>query len=780
MAVGAGSLSAASAGPRSVAPGSASSAVPPAADVHGAYPAVSDDGRLVVFEGLPTDGSDRATTIWMRDTSLFGVSDVELSAAFSSVRPGNSMRPTISGDGCVVAMNTEMAFDLFRDDDSGDRWDVYRLVLPACGGTLGDWELVSTQSSADGDTRALDRVVPTEAPSISRAGTIIAFSHRARAKDELLAASVVDLTVPVGAEGRISTVAGTPLLAPNTTFRYVGVHEPDVSADGRFVAYTSDALSDAAVPDWGPGPVGGGFATSQVYLWDRGSDPLGGLVGPVTLVSAVDGRAAATGAGSPAIAGNGQFVAFESASPDLADGAALAECAATCATQVYRFDQVDGSLRLVSREPASGDAPVVAADRGGSQPAISDDGTQVAFITRSTNLFATQSAAGVEAGDGDVVVAEVDLGRVRRVSTLADGVTPAAATSSHPSLSASGHVVVFDSLATAELTGAAVPGRHVVSIARPAQVTAPALDVGTVGVLYPGPEWYIAVRNEGPSTFLPATVESTNPDFAVTGGTCTLGVPVPPGQACEVKVVLTPSVPGQVRGLIVVSESVFHGTFVSSTVEGSGGEPTLTPAPFSGLDFPVTAVGRTSTPISTGVANIGFAPTMISRISLEGDDPDDFEISSDGCIGYTVNPGSTCSIDVSFVPTEPGYRTATVVVSNDLGQYTTVLVNGTGTRVVRLESGADSVRAGDDVGLGGSGFSPNAPVAISWADGRGQTTTVTTSADGSFLVLLPTRPNERAGERVIVAQLGDQVARVTVKVVRRVAPITPGSPVWGG
>ncbi|MEZ5249813.1 MAG: hypothetical protein R2713_11550 [Ilumatobacteraceae bacterium] len=56
----------------------------------------------------------------------------ELTPLRSEFVAGDSVRPAISGDGCVVAFVTEIAYDLFRDDDTGARWDVYRTVLPAC------------------------------------------------------------------------------------------------------------------------------------------------------------------------------------------------------------------------------------------------------------------------------------------------------------------------------------------------------------------------------------------------------------------------------------------------------------------------------------------------------------------------------------------------------------------------------------------------------------------------------------------------------------------------
>ncbi len=780
VAGGLGTMSQVSAGPRPSSPATtlAGLAEP---SVVGSHPSVSDDGRWIVYEGEPSDGSERSRTIWLRDASKFGAPELELSPTRDDVVLGDSVRPAISGDGCVVAFVTEMAYDLFRDDDTSDRWDVYRVQLPSCDGDLEDLELVSTQSSADDDTSALDRVIPDEAPAVSQAGSVIAFTHQARpGKDRLQAVTVVDLTEPIGDPLRSSLAMGTPLLAPNTTFRYLGQRQPDVSDDGRFVVFASDATSEDAVPDWGTGDVDGEFATSQVFVWDRQNPEPGEAV---TKVSVSSGVPSADGASAPVISGNGQYIAFESASADLAGDARLPECAQVCAPQVYRYDQVDSSLVLVSREPrqtalvtdgtdgdTDGDTAeerVIAADQGAAQATISDDGTQVGFVTRSRNLFLTTSAAGSSPADGDIVVSEVDRGLLRRASTLPDRVTPAPGGNAHPALSGSGHVIVFDTVAADVINGFAdaAAGREVVSVARKAQLDVPSLDVGTVAVLLPGPEWYIPVRNEGPSTFLPAVVATTNPEFTITGGTCQLGVPVPPGATCTVKVVLTPLLPGLRQAQLTVSEDLFGGTAVVSPLLGSGGEPALMPT-FSGLDFPATAVGKASVALSSDIANIGFGPTRIVRFQVTGDHPDDFVVYSNSCSTQPVNPGSSCGFDLVFIPTESGHRTATVLAFTEFGQYTSVLVNGTGTRDASIETAESEVRAGDPVGLGGSGFRPDTDVTISWADGRGESKTVRTDSSGHFLAALPTRANERVGVRTLVAQSGDQLARVDVEVLR--------------
>jgi hypothetical protein len=78
--------------------------------------------------------------------------------------PVTPIHPRLSADGCVVVAVTEIPFDLFRDDDRDLRWDVYRLLVPECGGQVNGWELVST---ADSSGVARDDVFVDSAPSLS-------------------------------------------------------------------------------------------------------------------------------------------------------------------------------------------------------------------------------------------------------------------------------------------------------------------------------------------------------------------------------------------------------------------------------------------------------------------------------------------------------------------------------------------------------------------------------------------------------------------------------------
>ena len=98
-----------------------------------------------------------------------------------------------------------------------------------------------------------------------------------------------------------------------------------------------------------------------------------------------------------------------------------------------------------------------------------------------------------------------------------------------------------------------------------------------------------------------------------------------------------------------------------------------------------------------------------------------------------------------------------------------------GDRALRVFSSAahETLRAGDPIGLGGSGFRPNAEVTLSWADGRGDPVTITTDDTGGFLYQLPTRATEAVGHRTLVATSGDQLTRADVRVLRNPRVATP-------
>ena len=751
----------------------------------GTNPSVSGDGRFVVFAGPPaTAGDVRTSTVWLRDRSNGG--EVELTQPLPGAKIGNSTLPVISGDGCYAAVLTEMPFDLFRDDDTGDRWDVYRIKLPNCGGDLNSWELISTNAFRGDDAAAADDIDPQFPPAISGSGAVIAYTHKFdSAQHDLNGVIVVDLTKPAGQPGHAVAVAGTPTEVPNSSYRYAGLREPSVSDDGQFVAFTSDANSSKPTPDWSSGQIPGAFASSQVYVWDRlGGDPATSVkrasLGPD---STPNGDAS-----SPAISADGTYVAFSSTAVNLVIGASLPPCIDTCPPQIYRYNRLDGTVVLVSRVPASLSTQIIGSDLGATQPAISSDGSQVAFVTRSTNLMTTRPAVGGAATDGDIMVSDVDIADIYRASILTDGVTPAPAANAHPKLSATGRVIVFDTLAGAAYSPLAErtldSTRQVVGITQQPQLSIADINVGTGIVGLPGAEWFVRLYNAGPGSFVPNKVESTNPQFGITFGECIDGYAVPPGGSCAVAVILTPNGEGPLAGAIKISETGFGALNVQSKITGAGGLPALTADRPSYFHFDTLKVGETSAPNTFTVSNVSLVPAWVTTVAVQGANPKDFQVVRTKCRNAVLAIAAGCTVDVVFTPKDSGHRSATIIVGTDTGQYTSVLVDGDSHYTPTIQTAANDVVAGHEIGIGGAGFASNATITLLWADGAGARTTVLADKSGNFLISMPVAINERPGDRLLVAQTpgtGTDPASAVLRVVARpVEDTDAASPDWPG
>lgn len=758
----------------------------------GSNASVSGDGRFVAYQGLPAPGdpavagSDtRTSTIYLTDRES-GVTS-EVTPVPDGMRPGNSINAVLSGDGCSIVVVTELTLDVFRDDDTGSRWDVYRERLAHCGGNIGDWELVSSRT--DGSGLARDDVGTADPPAVSRAGTLIAYTHPADQyfdTSNVTSVSLVDLALPITDANRSTLVAGTPISSPETSFVHAGLDQPAMSGDGRFVAFRSDASSTDAVPGWGFGSEPGGAATRQIFVWDRDEiDPFNA----VELVSVrVDGQATITGASDPTLSRDGRFVAFTSDDLGLVP-AVFPSCPQGCPSQVYRLDRdPDGNGRfdeptrtamtLVSSE--TGTAPVVAGTAPSSQPALSADGQLVAFITKAPNLQLVKASGGGDAADGDLLVADVGANTLRRVTVTDNGVRPAVGSHSRPQLSDTGRFTIFDTLATAQLVPGAGNGRQVVTTTSAPTLSLAEADLGTTLVGFSSDEWYVAVINNGPTAFTPTIAEVSDARFRINAekSTCILGVAVSPGGDCTVALSFTPSAPGPASARLTVAEEGFQAVSVETTVRGGGGEPALRTDP-AGRDMGSVVVGQPSEEFLFDVQNISLVPTSVASIRVTGINAADFAVTSDNCVGRPLNPRSTCSIGLTFVPTAAGRRSALVEIATDSGQYTTMVPDGAGRYEPTFNIDADEVEAGNDFLVGGAGFPPSTPLSILFGDDAANRVDAVTNPDGTFLLWIPTAVNVRGGVRTVVAQTGDGTAASAPIDVIEQQSVTVGLPGFG-
>ena len=106
---------------------------------------------------------------------------------------------------------------------------------------------------------------------------------------------------------------------------------------------------------------------------------------------------------------------------------------------------------------------------------------------------------------------------------------------------------------------------------------------------------------------------------------------------------------------------------------------TVSVSPAAGLSFPGTQPQDTlSSPQTLTISNHGTGPLEISSLTFAGSAPQDFLLTSNGCMGQ-IAAGASCPLAVSFAPQAQGARTATLVItSNDPAGPASVQLSGTG------------------------------------------------------------------------------------------------------
>jgi Tol biopolymer transport system component len=370
---------------------------------------------------------------------------------------GHSLTPALSADGRYVAFYSD-ATNLVDGDTNG-----VRDVFVRDQGTRTTTRVSVDSTGAQGNGHSF-------APAISSDGRLVAFSSNASNLAAGDTNSSDDIFVHDGQSGATTRVSvSTARVEANG-----GSFSPALSADGRFVAFLSDASNlvagdtngfrDVFVHDRQTGSttrvsvdsvgvqadVGSysvainadgrfvafhSFAdnlvpddvneTADVFVHDL-------LTGETTRVSVYDGGAEADGDSfRPAISADGRYVAFDSDSTILVWGDV------NFAFDVFVHDRVTNTTRRVSVDDSGGEATGLS-----QRPSISADGRYVAFYSEASDLV-----AGDSNGSSDIFVHDRQSGATSRVS-VDNGGDQGNADSLRPAISADGHVVAFDSSAS--------------------------------------------------------------------------------------------------------------------------------------------------------------------------------------------------------------------------------------------------------------------------------------------------------------------------------------------
>ncbi len=460
------------------------------------------------------------------------------------------------------------------------------------------------------------------------------------------------------------------------------------------------------------------------------------------------------------------MIAFQSAASDLVVRAADAAALPAGVTQIYRRDlgaTPGPTTTLISqRDGVPGDAPSTC-------PAVDAAGRLITFETRAGALVLPAAAALAEPTGTDVLLADAELGTLRRVTTRPDG-QPAAMGARGPQLSATGRLVVFETIAATELLSdpatapAQTPGAWMLGIAEyPAELSSSSLDLGTTAVGATSQEWYTTIVNDGEGAFVPASIASTDPAFTITGGTCVAAVPILPGESCTVEVTFLPSIAGPAQTEIVLAERGFGAVEVSVGVAANAGVPTLTATP-SANQLGDAVVGTDGGFTIVEFANAGEVAATIDTVAVGGSHPADFPVLDDRCTGTVLEPGSGCLVLTYLHPSEYGPRSATLTATAVDGATASAVVVGSGRYEPLAGMVASSVTIGGRATVVGLGFPANSYLSVSW-DGVDESVIVLSDGEGVISATLRAVGSLGAGHRVatIVDPLG------------RFAPVSTGA-----
>jgi hypothetical protein len=167
---------------------------------------------------------------------------------------------------------------------------------------------------------------------------------------------------------------------------------------------------------------------------------------------------------------------------------------------------------------------------------------------------------------------------------------------------------------------------------------------------------------------------STNGDF---GETQTCGSNLSPGASCTINVTFTPIQAGQRSGTLIINDNA-PSSPQKVPLAGTGNGPFASALP-SSLAFGSQDVGTTSTSQSVTLQNSGNSQLTIASIASSGDFAE-----ANNC-GAQLTAAGSCTIKVSFTPSQVGTRTGTLTVTDNSngvsGSQQIVSLSGTGTTV---------------------------------------------------------------------------------------------------
>jgi Tol biopolymer transport system component len=299
-----------------------------------------------------------------------------------------------------------------------------RAVLGVAGLIIATSTLVvvgAAQATTNGTVRVSTNAAGTQAnggsflPSVSRDGRLVAFKSTGTNLHPADTNGFADVFVKDMSTGAVTLVSANMAGGSGNG----DSDEPSLSADGRYVSFTSTAS------DLVPGDTNGVKDVFRRDLKKKRTD----------LISVANNGDQATGyAGGSSINGDGRFVAFGSPASNLPDGIVGTHTW----SQIYLRDMLAQRTILVSANASGG-----AGNSSSRHPSISEDGRYLGYTTAATDLIVPDANGSIS----DIHLWDWRTGQTIRASDSNAGVQ-VDDESYFVAVSATGRYIAFTSAAT--------------------------------------------------------------------------------------------------------------------------------------------------------------------------------------------------------------------------------------------------------------------------------------------------------------------------------------------
>ncbi len=207
----------------------------------------------------------------------------------------------------------------------------------------------------------------------------------------------------------------------------------------------------------------------------------------------------------------------------------------------------------------------------------------------------------------------------------------------------------------------------------------------------------LTVSNGGPGILLITNLAIIGADASDFAQSNHCGNSVGPWRSCTIGVTFTPIASGSRMAAVTLSDNARGGTQTVSLLGIATGPPSGSGNPPAGASLSSTSLSFGNQPIAVSSAaqtitltNNTGAALSIAGLTIGGANAGDFAEIANSC-STSVAAGGTCTIGVSFTPTDAGQRTATLsITDNASNSPQTVSLAGTGCPDVILSWAAST------------------------------------------------------------------------------------------